>query len=86
MPVLVMFSMSIIDDSWSIIDDSWSIIDDSMSIIDDSRSINDTSRVIRIILASNTPSCGIILTTTEVSFTIVIFYIFIIQATGLNSI
>ena len=73
-----MFCRSIIDDSRSIIDYSKSIIDDSRSIInysrsiiDDSRSINDTSRFIRMTIVSDPASCGIILTTPEVSFTII---------------
>jgi hypothetical protein len=47
MPVLYMFSRSLIDDSRSIFNDSRSIFDDSRSIIDDSRSIfNDSKNVI----------------------------------------
>ncbi len=40
----------------------------------DSRSINDTSRVIRMMIVSDAPSCGIILTTVEESFMIVIYF------------
>jgi len=47
----------------------------SRSITEDSRSIKDTSRVIRMIIISGAPSCGVILMTLEVSFVI-----FIIQA------
>ncbi len=43
------------------------------SVIEDSRSINDTSRVVRMTIVSDAPSCGIILTTLEVSLTVVIF-------------
>jgi hypothetical protein len=39
MPVLQMFSRSIIDDSWSIIDDSGSTIDDFRITIVDSKSV-----------------------------------------------
>ncbi len=45
----------------------------SRSIIDNSRSINDISRVVRMMIVSDAPSCGIIMTTLEVSFTIIIF-------------
>ncbi len=45
----------------------------SRSIIDNSRSINDASRVIRMTVVSDAPSCGIILITLELSFTIVIY-------------
>jgi len=50
----------------------------SRSIIDDFMSINDTSKVVRMTTLSDTPRCGIILMTLEVSYRIVIF--FIIQA------
>jgi hypothetical protein len=35
---------------------------------------NDTSRAVRIMIVSDAPSCGVILTKLEVSFTIAIFF------------
>jgi hypothetical protein len=35
---------------------------------------NDTSRAARIMIVSDAPSCGVILTKLEVSFTIAIFF------------
>ncbi len=35
--------------------------------------INDTSRAVRTMIISDAPSCGVILTTPEVSFMIIIF-------------
>ena len=60
--------------SRSRIDDSRNTIDDSRNTIDDSRNLNDNSRVIRMMIVSDAPSCGIILMTLDVSFTIIIFY------------
>jgi len=40
-----------------------------------SRSVNDTSRVIRVTIISDASSCGVILTTLEVSNTIAIFFL-----------
>jgi len=45
----------------------------SRSVNGKSRSINDTSRVIRMMIVSDAPSCGVILTTLQVSLTIIIF-------------
>jgi hypothetical protein len=52
----------------------------SRFIIDDSRGINDTFRVIKMTIVSDAPSCGVILMTLKVSFTIIIC--FIIQTTS----
>ena len=43
------------------------------------RSINDASRVIKMMIVSDALSCGVVLMTLEVSFTIII--LFIMQAT-----
>ncbi len=56
----------------------------SGSIIDNSWSINDTSRVIRIIIVSDAPSCGVILTSIKVGV-IYDHNIFLIQATVYSS-
>jgi hypothetical protein len=45
----------------------------SRSIIDNSRSVNDASIVVTMTIISDAPSCGIILTTLEGSFTVIIF-------------
>jgi hypothetical protein len=50
----------------------------SRSIIDNSRGLNDTCRFIRMMIISDAPSCGVIMTTLEVSFTIVIFFIILV--------
>ncbi len=59
--------------SRSIIEDSRNMIEDSRSTIEESRSINDTSGVIRLTTVSDASSCGVILMTLDVSFTIVMF-------------
>jgi hypothetical protein len=51
-PVLSMFSRSMIDNSRSIVDNSRSMIDNSRSIVDNSRSIIVNSRVMLQLVAS----------------------------------
>jgi hypothetical protein len=64
-----MFSGSVTDTFGSINDTN----DTSRSINDVSRSTNDTTSIVRMTIVSDAPSCGIILMTVKVSFTIIIF-------------